>query len=463
MPRAFVFMQYLDDLNRSQATKNLYLFWLEKLAKIISKPYEDMTSEDLAQFIHSLKKLKPASRNMARNKIHYFFTKFLKLPEVVEHPTLSKEDVPIESPNLLTENEIRSLIGAAKNQRDKALIAVLIEGGMRVGALSEFPKDSPARQTGPGYMTFGDVEKYPHGYKIHIRHTKTREERYVPILFYAADLKQWLTLHPTKNDKDPLWCYQQEGKLNPLSYEAIYRLVSRSAQRAGIKKRVHPHLLRKQFASTMKEKYDLDSWDIAQLGGWVPNSSTLRRYIHQNPNAVHDRYAKRLGIKEQIEEPEGAPVRKECLMCGEVLSPTSKYCPHCGQIQDRETVEIHREAIKENRRVAEQYREEIDLLRQQQTKQRQQTEQKFKELEKLFNSKELIQEQKFSQRLYQESITASKEVEAKIGSKITLEDVHHYFANVWRLVELGEMTLDEASGIAVVKQIVREELRKDES
>ncbi len=455
------FIQHLTDKKRSQATKDRYTYWLTKLAEHIAKPFEAMSADDLAKYLRTLDELKTATRNTARDTFHHFFKKYLKKPEVMNHPKLEKESIPIESPEILSDAELQQLISAATLPRDKALLVVLIEGGMRIGALAEFPKESPARKTGAGYMAFGDVEKVPHGYKIHVRHTKDREERWVPIYYYAADLKQWLTLHPTQQDNDPLWCYQQGGKLYPLKYGAMKRIVQQAAKRAGIKKRVHPHLLRKQWASMMKEKYDLDSWDIAQMGGWVPNSSQMRRYIRQNPNAVHERYAKRLGIKPHVETVEEPQIRKECLNCREVLSPTSVYCPHCGQIQDRETVELHRESIKENRRAAEQYREEIDLLKQQYAEQKQHSEQKFKEYDKLFKLEDLLQEQKLSQRLSREVIQSHKAVFDTFDGKITDEHVHHYFSSVWYLVERGEMTLDEAAGIVVVKQIVREEMRKD--
>lgn len=377
------FIRYITDKNRSTATKDRYTYWLTKLADHIPKPFEEMVAADLAKYLRSLDDLKPASRNTARDTFHHFFVKYIKKPEAMEHPKLEKEPIPIESPEILSDDELRQLIGAAKTPRDKAILTVLIEGGMRVGSLAEFPEGSPALQTGPGYMAFGDVEKVPHGYKIHLRHTKDREELWAPIYYYAADLKQWLTLHPTQQDEDPLWCYQKSGELYPLGYGALKMIVQQAAKRAGIKKKVHPHLLRKQWASMMKEKRNLDSWDIAQMGGWVPGSRQMRRYIRQNPNAVHDRYAKSLGIEEQTEEPLGPAVRKECLNCGEVLSPTSIYCPHCGQIQDKETVELHREAIKEDRKAAAQYQERFERQDEKMEIMKQQLAEQQKQIEEL--------------------------------------------------------------------------------
>jgi integrase len=365
------FLHELDDLHRSERTKQGYQFWLTKLAEHTSKPFEAMGPEDLAGFMRTLDSCSPVSRNTVRHVFNHFFATYLKHSEAMQHPTMKPEKAPDKVPDLLTDEEVDRLLAAARNVRDKALIAVFIEGGVRAGALATFPATAPAAKEGPPFMAFKDVQKTPYGWTVRIRHTKGSNQGLVPIATYAPDLTRWMSEHPGQQPDDPLWCYQREGKLLPLDYHAIHRLIHLAARRAGIDKRVHPHLFRKQSATTKKERLGMDSWDIAQLHGWVPDSRVMRKYIHQNPAAAIDRYVKGVGFNEKAQPaPERSLARKVCPQCKEILGPKSVYCWKCGMIQDKETAELYKESIKEGRKLGEQYQAKFEALEKQLAEQR---------------------------------------------------------------------------------------------
>jgi len=157
-------------------------------------------------------------------------------------------------------------------------------------------------------------------------------------------------------------------------------------------------------------------------------------------------------VKEQIleysgispaEKPKPKPTgRVECRLCGNTVPKRYPFCMHCGAPTDEKGAEMLLKEKTERRKISLQLSELEER-----------SERKFKELEDLFNAEELIQEQKLSQRLSKESIKWSKAVVAKAGEKLTIKDVDEYFITYWKLVELGEMEINEAPGFKVLKQI----------
>lgn len=136
-------------------------------------------------------------------------------------------------PEVLTSEEIRCLISAASNRaptgiRNRALIAVMYRGGLRLGeALSLKPKDIDDRR--------GTVA---------VLHGKGGKRRTVGLDPGAlAMVTRWIE---RRHDLDvgphqPLFCTLSGGKLHQ-SY--VRTLLPRLASKAGIEKRVHPHGLR---------------------------------------------------------------------------------------------------------------------------------------------------------------------------------------------------------------------------
>ena len=97
----------------------------------------------------------------------------------------------------MTKEEILKLIEAANHPRDKAMIALLYEGGFRIGELAS--------------IKFKDIEFNKFGGKVRVR-GKTGE-RLVPFVFSESYLKNWMQMHPRRNENSHLFI-----SLGPTSY-----------------------------------------------------------------------------------------------------------------------------------------------------------------------------------------------------------------------------------------------------
>lgn len=363
-------VQRLQDGHRASHTIRKYEYWLTRLGEAYPKPFDKITQGQLVKFIRNLDALTPNTRNTVRSVLKQFYMKHLKQSKKTKHQALIQERAPITEPQIPTEGELFKLLMATENARDRAILALLIEGGMRVGAIAKFP--DRALFKGVPYMCIGDLELKVESdktryYLLHIRKTKTGKERYVPIVVFQAFITNWLRVHPAPdNPENPLFCYQRDGELHPLSYPRIWRIVKLAQQHAGISKDIHPHLFRKARA-TAEYNAGKSERDIALLYGWKPGSKTLNRYVFADPRLVIERHLKQQGIAKP-EEPATQSTKLKiikCPNCGETLPSNAVVCHTCAIPLDRNLAERMQDSIKTARKMEAQYREELETLREQ--------------------------------------------------------------------------------------------------
>lgn len=141
----------------------------------------------------------------------------------------------------LKEDELKSLLEAPRRMRDRLIIKLMYETGMRVGELAA--------------LTIGDVDL--ESGEITIQRAKRHEEgRKVPIVNSWTKMMLRDYIGTRKTRKDPLFVSNKRG---PLSRRQVERLVSNYAEDAGIEKdKRHPHVLRHTHAvHALKSGIDL--------------------------------------------------------------------------------------------------------------------------------------------------------------------------------------------------------------
>lgn len=117
-------------------------------------------------------------------------------PKWVQNIKLKTIDTPVQPSDLLTQEEFDKLMGTCKHPRDKALIAVLADSGMRVGALAS--------------CRIKHAEFNQYGAILYISQTslskKTTAAKGIPLTWSTGYLNQWLSVHPLREDSEaPLW------------------------------------------------------------------------------------------------------------------------------------------------------------------------------------------------------------------------------------------------------------------
>lgn len=309
------------------------IIWLNRNFK---KDFKDATIDDIKELIANLNQSEYAEGTKKGIKVMlrklYKYIRGVpgknKYPPEVNWYTLtisqSKSKLPEE---LLTEEEMNRIILSGRNERDRALLATLCDTGARIGEI--------------GTMKINSVSFEKIGAKLTI-HGKTGARK-ILVIGCSTYLNTWINHHPFReNSQSPLW---SKSNGEHLTYERISHILKQAAKKAGINKRVHPHLLRHSRATIMATK--MTDAQMKHYFGWTQGSAMASIYIHMSGKDTDEAIMKAYGIemKKEDEIPQLHSVM--CLRCGKENSPTDKYC-NCGFVLDKE--EAERITIEENNR-----------------------------------------------------------------------------------------------------------------
>ena len=267
----FYFVKHKEAHGKAtNTTKATYICILEDFIKSIKA---DMVSDldilVIDNFIDtlSLKNYKPKT---IKNKIVVIrsFIKFLYSknlidirPEAIEIP----RTVEVEA-NFLDEEEQCTLIKSARNLRDKALIMTILSSGLRASEILNLKEDDLYRRS------------------LIVSRGKGGKPR---VTFIDPLTEKSIREYHHKREVDSVFVFTNSfGK--PLSRQYLSRMISETALRAGIKKRVSAHTLRHSFATNMLRK-GARIEDVQPLMGHS-NISTTRLYMHFTNEYLRERY-----------------------------------------------------------------------------------------------------------------------------------------------------------------------------
>lgn len=253
------------------------------------------------------------------------------IPKPVEDIQRRRKDIePLKESEVLTPTEINKLLRACSRNRDKAIISLLFETGVRVGELIS--------------CNINDFISYGRYAKVRVR-GKTGM-RTIAIANCVVYVEQWLNEHPNNHDDNaPLFTSVSENnKFNRLTGRGVACIISRVAERIGITKRYNPHWFRHSGLDYYTRKTHANERDLKMRAGWHRDSSMHFRYIHYGEDEVNENYLKAMGVttKKRNHNEDKLLEPKECSRCKKIFPddgsrwlhpPTAKYC-HCGQILD---------------------------------------------------------------------------------------------------------------------------------
>lgn len=267
----FYFVKHKEAHGKAtNTTKATYICILEDFIKSIkADTVSDLDILMIDNFIDtlSLKNYKPKT---IKNKIVVIrsFIKFLYSknlidirPEAIEIP----RTVEVEA-NFLDEEEQFALIKSARNLRDKALIMTILSSGLRASEILNLKSDDLYRRS------------------LIVSRGKGGKPR---VTFIDPLTEKSIREYHHKREVDSVFVFTNSfGK--PLSRQYLSRMISETALRAGIKKRVSAHTLRHSFATNMLRK-GARIEDVQPLMGHS-NISTTRLYMHFTNEYLRERY-----------------------------------------------------------------------------------------------------------------------------------------------------------------------------
>ncbi len=247
--------------------------------------------------------------------------------------------------DLLSKDEIRALIEAAVNPRDRALIALLADGGLRIGEALN--------------LRVKDVHPDAHGAYLLVPTGKTGARR-VRLIESVPHLAVWRRVHPSRDDDEaPLFCYlsaqnPSEGEKRrtrghargeALQYAAARKALRDAAKRAGVDPgKVNPHNFRHTRATVLAKTVPEAPLE-AQMG-WVHGSQMSRVYVSLSGRDVDEAILRSHGIEMEEGTVKENPLKK-CPRCREFNEVEGRFCLACGMALAVEAVE-RVEAVQES-------------------------------------------------------------------------------------------------------------------
>ncbi|MCJ7803350.1 MAG: site-specific tyrosine recombinase XerD, partial [Desulfobacterales bacterium] len=232
----------------------------------------DVGKFDVRGFLLALKKENLSAKTIVRNlvAIRTFF-RFLVQEGILEtNPVEDLESPKVAKtlPEILTLKEIEQLLEQPNLQtplgmRDRAMLEILYATGMRVSELTHLP-------THQVNLEGGYVLLYGKGSK----------ERIVPL---GSEAIKWVILYLkesrgilAKGKESPFLFINRSGK--GMSRQGLWKNLKNYTRRAGLRKRITPHLLRHSFASHLLEG-GADLRSVQMMLGHADISST-QIYTH---------------------------------------------------------------------------------------------------------------------------------------------------------------------------------------
>jgi site-specific recombinase XerD len=234
-----------------------------------------------------------------------------------------------EAKDMITRQEVAEMIAACKSHRDQAIIAVTFESAGRINEIAG--------------AKWGDLEYTPEGaIKLTIDDQKNNVKRLTPLLMSVEYLAAWRRVYSGTPDGDNL-IFTDSVSGGPMEYRAIAYVITRAAKRAGIKKRITPHLFRgSRITEMVKDGYH--EGVIREIAWANQNTNMMKTYLKLGNDDIYNEFLDKTGVKKKADLSK-QNVPKQCPFCFAMNSPIAQHCHMCG-IQLTEEARNYQESWK---------------------------------------------------------------------------------------------------------------------
>lgn len=320
--------QFVEDLKAEGLTEFRlvkYLGHLRVLAERLGTDLDRATEEDLRKLVSEIntnpewEEWTKQNYKVALKRFYRWLYKGERDPEITAWIKTTMKNNSRKLPEeMLTEEEALMLIGATPHTRDKALIALLWDAGLRIGEA--------------GTLRIKNIAFDEYGAVLTVR-GKTGARR-VRIIWSLPFIRNWLEEHPLKEDPEaPLWIKFWNGDTRPMNYAGIRKQLLTAKKKAGLKKRIHAHIFRHSSATRMASH--LTEAQMKEYFGWVQGSDMASVYVHLSGRDVDKAVLEMHGIKMGDGE-EAKPKSKGCPRCRKPNPRSATFCLNCGAVLNTE-------------------------------------------------------------------------------------------------------------------------------
>src|ERR1700736_3606277 len=232
----------LEDLQRrnyAETTINSYIRIVEDFSQRFHRPPDRLGPQQIREYQAELfkkRKLAPSTVTVYLAALRFFYTKTLKRSwSVAETPYPKRAE---HVPSIMSQEEVARLIDAARTPFHRTLLMTLYATGVRRAELT--------------HLKISDVDSQR--MVVHVQGGKGRKDRDVML---SPKLLKELREHWRRLPQKPReWLFpgnRWHSGQQPIDTKTLRHACQHAARRAGIKKRVYPHLLRHCFATHLLE------------------------------------------------------------------------------------------------------------------------------------------------------------------------------------------------------------------
>ena len=273
------------DEQYSYALRNVFLKWCEnegitRLEELDSRTFDRFTSELLAR-------RNRYGNPISKHAVHSFIRPVRLLlnwasregEEVSARPQLPRREKPIR--DVLTRDEIDALERVVPNERDKLIIRLFGDCGLRLDELTRIESKDLVRS----------------GRQAHLRvlgkRGRIRDVPVPPSLLRRLD--RFIDSRPDERTSDQIFLTHRrhDGMHNGLTNMGVYQVVKFAFQRTRMTKHVYPHLLRHSWMTEMLRN-GMNPIQLSIIAGASPEVIAAH-YTHLNKDDAYEAMIRALG------------------------------------------------------------------------------------------------------------------------------------------------------------------------
>ncbi len=293
---------------------------LEKFGLWVKKPYEEVTKDEIIEYFSKYRWGYPLHKIQIKS-----FYKWMDKEPLVEWINITgngKKKLPEDMP---TQQELKELLEHSLSARNKSIIMTLYDGALRIGELTKLKIKDVV------FDEFGGIITVPKEGKTGMRTVR--------IVDGTPFIKDYLNKeHPNKEDSEAFLFVGIDSKGSkkglygkPIEAGGIRNFLNRTAKRAGIKKKIFPHIFRHQKLTEMA-KQGFQEQELKKFAGWSDDSRMASVYIHLSDQDVSNKILEKKGIiKGKDKEMFDKLKPRVCIdpSCNHSNPSTNKFCEKC--------------------------------------------------------------------------------------------------------------------------------------
>jgi site-specific recombinase XerD len=232
--------------------------------------------------------------------------KYNKMVRQIKNGKVSVPKNNLKPQDLVSPEEVKTMINLATMERDRAILAAFWEGGIRIGEMLAL-KDS--------MVVVDDIKK---DVTFHIPNQpgcKTGARIIVCLEIYPH-IVAWNKCNSS-------------GLFAPLSEKQVRNIIRDLYNRAGINKPCNPHMLRHSCITYMAS-LGASETELSYRFWGIPHSNMVTIYIHMSQQQQSDGYRKLKGMGDK--KVAINPLASRCVECGDHII-SGFLCPKCEKIK----------------------------------------------------------------------------------------------------------------------------------